>query len=80
MMLLGKGFLMMDGLLRGVVMVLMDLAVDGCRCLLMLRAVDSLLLDGWCNLLVDRRVVMAILRADEWRQCCFVNHWRGRRT
>lgn len=63
MVLLWQGLLLVYRLLRRVVMVLVDFAVDGCGCLLVLRAIDGFLLHGRCYLFVYGGIVVAILGA-----------------
>lgn len=53
----GKNLLVDDGLLSGMVVVLVDLLVDGRGVLLVLLLLDSLVLDGRSDLLVDGGVV-----------------------
>lgn len=69
-MLLGQDFPVVYGLLGGVVVVLVDFAVDGCGGLFMLRLVDGLLLNGWRNLLLDGRVVMTVPGSKQSQHCC----------
>jgi len=61
MMLLWQSFLMVDRLLRGMVVILVDLSVDGGCSFLMLLASDVLMLHGGVDLLVDSRIVLARL-------------------
>lgn len=57
----GKNLLVEDGLLGGVVVVLVDLLIDGGHVLLVLLLLDSFVLDGRSDLLVDSGVVMTRL-------------------
>ena len=61
MMLLGKDFTVMDRLNGGVVMVLMDLTIDGSSGLLVTLLDDVLVYDGGGNLLVNRGVMVTSL-------------------
>lgn len=59
--LLWQGLTVVHRLLRGVVVVLVDLLVDGGLKLLLLAALNGLVLDCWCDFLVDSGVVVARL-------------------
>jgi len=61
--LLWQGLLVVDWLLRGVVVVLVNLLVDGSRFTLVLLSYNRLVLDSRCDGLVHTGVVLAILRA-----------------
>lgn len=53
-------FLVVHRLLSSVIVILVNLTVDGCRGLLVLCAADSLLLDGGSYSFVDVRIMLAI--------------------
>lgn len=61
MMFLGKDFTVLDRLNGGVVMVLVDLTIDGSRGLLVTLLNDGLVHDGGSNLLVNGGVVVTSL-------------------
>ena len=61
MMFLGKDFAVMDRLNGGVVMVLMDLTIDGSSSLLVTLLNDVLVDDSGSNLLVDSGVMVTSL-------------------
>ena len=56
--LLGQNLAVLDGLDRGVEMILMNLAIDGSLDLLMTTLLDGLLHDGRSNLLMHGRIVV----------------------
>jgi len=60
-MLFGKNLAVQHGLNGGVVVVLVDLTVNGCGDLLMSRRLDSLLHDGGGYLLVDGGIMVTSL-------------------
>jgi len=59
--LLRKDLAVVHGLLGGVVVVLVNLLVDRGLELLLLAALDGLVLDGWCDLLVHGGVMVTRL-------------------
>jgi len=59
----------LDGLDGGVVVVLVDLAVDGSCHILLSSGCDRLVLNGWVDRLVNSGVVLSILR-EEVAYCC----------
>lgn len=61
MMFLGKDFTVKDGLNGGVVMVLMDFTVDGCRGLFVALLDDGLVHDGGSDLLMNGGVMVTSL-------------------
>lgn len=58
-MLLGKNLSVLDGLNGAVIVVLVDLSVDSCRDILVLMWLDCLVLDMWCNCLMDCGVMVS---------------------
>ena len=64
MMLLWKRLRVRDRLLRGVIVILVDFPVYRSVRLVMLRLLDRLVGDGWVDLLVNSRIVLANSRQD----------------
>jgi len=67
--LLWENFPVLDGLDGGVVMILMNFAVNGCGDILVVSAGDILVGDRWVNSLVDGGIMLSIL-GEETRNCC----------
>lgn len=77
-MLLGNNFLVLDGLNGSVVVVLMDLLVDGSGHILMLGAVHVLVSNAGSNLLMNRGVMVTSLAPVSFVSISCQRAWTGK--